>query len=298
MTDPQAISSPLELSQITQQLLENRELEKALKVVGIVDEKFPREPIALHLAGIVWERAFLEYAALGKNPSLIYYEKAAQYFERALQLDAEQFALHAERLYTCLFVLGTQKSDLNRLRRSEQLALELVQTTDELLAENYRQELAIIKSGIARITQELPDWEHAGEAFDAIECPESGREKYFHCYYKGIVKRSLAEFHQDQQYLLEAIAAFRSALGEARLRSVLYLLADCLVQLEKPDAIDRSEMREYIPELVRNSPQDTLVQSLEARWHLRLKLLGEPLPSTNATDLPEPLPDFPLDDTP
>lgn len=274
MSNPQEITTTLELTQRAQAHLEAREFEQALEVVSLVEEKFMNDPIALHLAGVVWERAFLEFNAMGKSPSLVYYEKAAQYFERALKLDPEKFPFHAERLYTCLFVLGTQKNDLVRLKQSETLAEKLSESADELLAENYRHELAIIKSGIARITQEIPDWEGADRAFESLECPETGREKYFFCYYKGIVKRSLAEFHQDQQFLLEAIASFRVALAELRLRSVMYLLADCLVQLEKPDSIDLSEMKEYIPELVKKSPDDAVIKTLQDRWRVRLKLLG------------------------
>ncbi|MGF1572431.1 MAG: tetratricopeptide repeat protein [Sumerlaeia bacterium] len=285
MTDPREITTTLELTQRAQAHLEARELDLAIEVVSIVEEKFMDDPIALHLAGVVWERAFLEFNAMGKSPSLVYYEKAAQYFERALKLDPEKFPFHAERLYTCLFVLGTQKNDLNRLKQSQALAEKLSDSADELLAANYQHELAIIKSGIARITQEIPDWEAADEAFEKLDCPDSGREKYFFCYYKGIVKRSLAEFHQDQQFLLEAIAAFRVALAELRLRSVMFLLADCLLQLEQPDAIDLSEMQEYIPELIQKSPEDPVIQTLFQRWEVRLKLLGlNPKPLTDVTD--------------
>lgn len=291
MSDPREITTTLELTQRANELLEAREFEQALEVVSIVEEKFMEDPIALHLAGVVWERAFLEFNAMGKAPSLVYYEKAAQYFERALKLDPEKFPFHAERLYTCLFVLGTQKNDLNRLKQSEKLAEQLSQSEDEPIADNYRQELAIIKSGIARITQEIPDWEAADEAFEALECPESGREKYFFCYYKGIVKRSLADYHQDHHFLLEAIAAFRVALAELRIRSVLYLLADCLVQLERPDEIDLSEMREYIGELLRKSPEDPFVKTLQQRWQIRLKLLGLK-PETEVPQEPPFMPDF------
>jgi len=262
-----------EFAKEVEALLHNRQVNEAIEKVSVIDEEFPDNPLAMHLAGIVWERTYLELNAQGQNPSLIYYEKAEQYFRKALQLDPSNFGLHGERLYACLFVLGTQKDDLDRLRESYHIADVLSQSPEEMIAQNYKHEKAIIASGIARLTQLKDDWEAADSEFEDLECPDQGRERYFFCYYRALVKRALADILQDQNYLIEAIDSFRKAIAESRIRTIEYLLADCLLLLEKPDPIDQSEMKEYVNSLLERYPHDPLVEKLGQRYHMRLKLL-------------------------
>lgn len=272
----ESLDTPEALTKHVETLLQERKIDDAVAAVSIVEEKFPDSAVALHLAGVVFERAYLELNAEGQSPSLVYYEKAEQYFRKALELDPEHMLMHSERLYTCLFVVGTQKGDLAKLQESYEIANVLSQSDEELIAENYKHEKAIIRSGIARITGDVKDWLKAEEEFEELECPNSGREKYFFCYYKGMVKRTLSDLHEDQGLLIEAIHAFRGAMAESRIRTVEYLLADCLIQLEQPDPVDQSEMKEYVLSLTNRFPNDPLITKLFERWQVRLRLLETP----------------------
>ncbi len=266
-------SSAEELAHYVQTMLGMREFDKAISAIQNVDSEFPDDPIVQHLAGLVWERTYLERNAEDKAPGLDLYESAERHYRRALELDPDQRPLHGERLFTCLFVLGTQNNDQPRLEEALALALELAQNDDPTLAETYKREAAIVLTAIARISQDPKDWDRANEQFDSIAEPESDREAYFFLFYRGMVKRAVAHRLADQQAFADAV----SSLGKARRvqsnRGLDYLLADCLVEIKNPSQHQIDLLQECLGELQSGNPDDKFVETLLKRWQLRQQLL-------------------------
>lgn len=265
-----------DLARKVQELLDARDFDGALALVKSVDDDFPDDPLAHHLAGLVWERTYIEGSAEGAPPPLTHYEKAEHHYRRAMKLDAANSALHAERLYACLFILGTQFGSLARLQE----ALGLADTMSAELGPEgnnaYEREAVIVASAIARHTQKGEDWEEASRRFDLVAPPEGGgREAYFFHHYRGLVKRELARSQDRQDFLLEAIESLRAALELHPSRGIEYLLADCLAQLQKPSRRDVLEMMELAAKLEAGSPADVLVRGLAERCRLRARSFEE-----------------------
>ncbi|MDK2970300.1 MAG: hypothetical protein PWP23_55 [Candidatus Sumerlaeota bacterium] len=269
--------TPEELLGFVQVCLEERNLEAAAQAVGDVRTQFAASALALHIAGFVWEQTFLEKRALGEEPGLELYERAESLYREALEHCREDtIDVHLERLFACLFVLGTQREDVGRLREALAVAeRRAARETCEGLAA-CRRDQATVATAIARATQDPDDWEKAHQCFERAEEPPEGRDALFFHYYRGITRKALGERANDQALLEDAVRSFQAARRHGSVRGLDYLLADCLVQLQNPAAADVLEMKALLPLVLENAnPADPLVRSLAARWEVRKRILKD-----------------------
>ena len=206
-----------ELVAFVQQLLQERKMEEAAACVENVDEKFTENAIAQHLAGLVHERTYLEEAARGQSPPLDLYSRAERHYRKAFEVDPANAGVHGPRLYTALFVLGTQTADVKRLDDARRLAGHLKESTDPQVKDIYSREEAIATTALARATGEEEDWRAAEKLFDQLKAPESGREAFFFHFYRGMTKRERGQSQTDEQALREAIRSFRHARAEQKI---------------------------------------------------------------------------------
>jgi tetratricopeptide (TPR) repeat protein len=268
------LSTPFEsteaLVQAVQGYLNQQQLAEAQEAIACVDEDFADDPLALHLAGLVWERTYLEMAARGERPGLELYERAESYYRRAMAADPDNAEIHCERLFACLFVLGTQRNDPNRMQEGLELAMSLAQQSeDPELSAIFDREAAILATGLARLSQEPADWDLANALFDKAVEPAAEREIYFFHLYRGMVKREAAQRTGDGEALNQAIASFRRSWGIESTRGLQYLLADALLQLDDPGPSDLRDAGELVTALTRDAEDDVLVQALKRRYELR-----------------------------
>lgn len=251
--------------------------DAAQKAVSLVGEQHPDSPLAQHLAGLVWERAYLDQNAAGQKPPLELYRKAEHHYRRACELDPDTPGMHMVRLQTCLFVLGTQWRDVERLREATGLALQIRDFMEGTESAFFGRQAAVCAGALANITHEQEDYDRAEEYFDDAEMPQDDREDYFFHHFRGMLKRMIGQREQDPARLRQAIESFvRARATTGSVRGMEYLLADCLVQLDDPDAEEVRLMDETVRGLT--GVDDRLVASLRERWRLRHKLLGSPVP--------------------
>lgn len=255
--------------------LDERRFDEAIRLAGLVDDVFPRNPLAQHAAGLAYEQTFLEERATGSVPSLDYYARAEHHYRQALGHAAPELAdEHAERLYSCLFVLGSQLGDKDRLEEARRMASAFAQNAPgEALRNRYKRELAVVWTGIARITQDLADWERAEAEWEQAPEGTTDQDVFFGNYYRGLAKRAIGQADGNQDLLSKAAACFREALDLDYSRGLEYLLADCLLQLHDPSFAEVLEMKELVPRLVESNPGDRLLQSLGRRWEKRREIL-------------------------
>lgn len=269
-------STSSELVAVVQQLLNERRFDDAIACIDLVDEGFADDPVAQHLAGLVWERTWMERTAEGLRPPLDHYAFAAERYRRAAELDAPNRALHVERLFACVFVLGTQRNDPEMLREALGLADELAAEAEGDARQAILREAAVAATGLARATRSAEDWTEAERRHDAVEQPPPGRETFFFHYYRGMAKREAAALRTDEFALREAVAAFRRAREVDTNPALEYLLADCLVQLQEPSEAELDEARDLVAGLASRNAGDKLVRGLSERLALRAKLMGRP----------------------
>ena len=265
--------TPEELVKYVEHLLEQGGIDDALEAVENVDERFPDNALAQHVAGLVHERSYIELNARGESPELGLYERAEHHYRRALALDEQDELLHLERLYACLFVLGTQRNDADRLREAQQTALRLLNTEDGEVEAIYSRESAIVTAALARATREQDEWDRAEQLFDEAVDPVSGREVFFFYYYRGLTTREIAQRGQDQERFRKAAHYFNKAASQGSSRAIEFLMADCLVQIEEPAKEEQRAAERLVASLMDVNPKDPLIESLHKRWEIRKKLL-------------------------
>ncbi len=267
------VETPEQLVAVLQKLLEQRRFDTATDLVRDVNERFPESPVAHHAAGLAWERTWIESRAEGGNPPLSHYEKAEAHYRRAMDLDSKNRLMHGERLFACVFVMGTQGSDTNRLREAVKLADKLGAELPETKRESLQRDAATAASALARVTRSEEDWADVAQRFDELRIPEDGgREAYFHHHYHGMARRELARLHDSQSLLQEAIDSFRQALALSNAPALEYLLADCLLQLQNPVEAELNEARELVAGLREKNPKDPLVEGVTRRLALRTQM--------------------------
>ncbi|MBX3730660.1 MAG: hypothetical protein KF858_15900 [Candidatus Sumerlaeia bacterium] len=267
-------ATPEELLAFVQERLHDRDLDAAGRAVADVPTCFPDSPLANHIEGFVWEQTYLEQRALGEPASLELYERAEAGYRRALACAGDDTReTHLERLFACLFVLGTQYEDRARLDEALRVASERAASTDGAVREGCQRDCATVATAIARKSQDLADWDRARASFAATREPAEAREALFYHYYRGLTSRALGQAHADQATLREAVGAFQAARAHGSVPGLDYLLADCLLQLQEPTAAEVLEMKSLVPELVASRPGDKLLGILAQRWHARQELL-------------------------
>lgn len=271
--DPASIRTSAELVAHVQRLLDERRFDEAIACETVVDERFADDAVAQHLIGLVWERTWLERTAEGLRPPLDHHAFAAERYRRAAELDDANRLLHVERLFACLFVLGTQRSDAGTLREALALADELAAAAEGPAREAILRESAVAASGLARVTRAADDWLEAERRHDAATEPPPGRETFFFHYYRGMAKREAAAIRSSEQALREAVAAFLRAREADTNAALEYLLADCLLQLQEPSAAEIDLADELVAGLLARSPDDRLAKALAERHAARLRLL-------------------------
>lgn len=280
-TDPRRFATSEELLAEVQRLVAANELDEALAAVAHVEEDFCDDPLARHLAGLVWERVFLEAQARGEVGSLDLYENAEHHYRAALRCDPDNSETHAERLFACLFVLGTQRGDRERLLEGLELGLRLRDGAEGDTRAILQRETAVIASAHARLTDEPADWQLADTLFGDCEEPPLTREQFFFHFYRGLVKRALAGLeptHRAEQLAL-AVASFRAAGSVARSRLVDYHLADTLLLAEDLNDSERADLARAVADLTRTAPESPDVTGLQRRYEARFG----PLPTEPAT---------------
>jgi tetratricopeptide (TPR) repeat protein len=267
-------ATPEELLAFVQERLRDRDLDAAARAVADVPTCFPESPLAHHIEGFVWEQMYLERRALGEPASLDLYEGAEKAYRRALACaGADTRETHLERLFACLFVLGTQLEDSDRLDEALRVARERADAAEGAVREACLRDCATVATAIARKSQDLADWERARTLFEATDEPTEAREALFYQYYRGLTARALGQANADQQTLRQAVGAFRAARAHGSVPGLDYLLADCLLQLQEPTAAEVLEMKALVPELVASRPGDRLLAILGQRWRARQELL-------------------------
>ncbi|MCB2157030.1 hypothetical protein KQI84_19295 [bacterium] len=265
--------TPEELVKFIETRLERGELDAAIESVADVDSRFPDSALAHHVAGLVHERAYIEWNARGETPELSLYEEAERQYRIALELEEHDEFLHLERLYACLFVLGTQHNDADRLREAQAAALRLLDTEDREIEAIYSRESAIVTAALARTANDPAEWDRAEQLFNEAIEPVSGREVFFFYYYRGLTTRELAQREQDQERFRKAAGYFRQAGAQGTNRALEFLMADCLVQLEEPTKEEQQGAENLVGVLMDINPADPLIESLHKRWEIRKKLL-------------------------
>ncbi|MBI5155164.1 hypothetical protein HZA57_08000 [Candidatus Poribacteria bacterium] len=270
---PAAFASLEEFALYLQERFGEGDLAAALDAASRAEELFPGDAEALHLAGLARERCFLELQARGEGGYLELYRQAEHCYRRAIELDPGEWAMHAERLYGCLFVLGSQSGLAELLREAREIAGNLASEAGEL-GSRFRNEVPIVSSAIARVTQDAGDWHAAAHEFDAAPAPEGDREACFYHQYRGIALREIAQRQPSDESFRRAIASLEKASLLQDSRGLCYMLADCLVQLADPTGNEVAAMNRLVGELRDSGATDPLVDSLVKRWELRKKLLG------------------------
>jgi tetratricopeptide (TPR) repeat protein len=266
-----------DLVRTVQGYLNHQQFDEAQEAITVVESDFAHDPLALHLAGLVWERTYLEQSAQGIHPDLELYERAEGYYRRAVDADPENAEVHGERLFACLFVIGTQRNDPGRMHEGLEIAMKLRDATDDPeLAGIYERESAILATGLARLSQDPKDWDLADSLFGKAPEPSAERELYFFHLYRGMVKREVAQRTGDPGALDEAVRSFRRSWSIDTSRGLQYLLADCLLQLDEPGPADLRDAGELVMALTQDSEDDLLLQGLRRRYDIRLKSQGSP----------------------
>ncbi len=125
-----------------------------------------------------------------------------------MHCDPDQSDAHAERLFACLFVLGTQRADRDRLLEGLELGLRLRDGAEGETRLIIQRETAVIASARARLTDDPADWQLAETLFDDSDEPLITREQFFFYFYRGLVKRALASSDPTRPRLFEAVASF------------------------------------------------------------------------------------------
>lgn len=275
MTTPRRFATSQELLNEVQRLVAANDLDEAVAAVAHVEEDFCDDALARHLAGLVWERVFLEAQARGEAGSLELYENAERHYRAAMHCDPDQSDAHAERLFACLFVLGTQRADRERLLEGVELGLRLRDGAEGETRTILQRETAVIASARARLTDDPADWQLAEALFDDAEEPLISREQFFFYFYRGLVKRALAAREPDTPRLFQALASFRAAGSVAQSRLVDFHLADCLLQLESPNDSERADLQRAVADLTRATPDSPDVSVLKRRYEARFGPLSQ-----------------------
>ena len=269
MATPRRFATSQELLAEVQRLVAANDLDEALAAVAYVEEDFCDDPRARHLAGLVWERVFLEAQARGEVGSLDLYENAERHYRAAMHCDPDQSDAHAERLFACLFVLGTQRADRDRLLEGLELGLRLRDGAEGETRLIIQRETAVIASARARLTDDPADWQLAETLFDDSDEPLITREQFFFYFYRGLVKRALASSDPTRPRLFEAVASFRAAGSVARSRLVDFHLADCLLQNDSLNDSERADLDRAVADLTRATPDSPDVAAVRRRYEAR-----------------------------
>lgn len=272
MTTPRRFATSEELLAEVQRLVAANDLDEAMAAVAGVEDQFPDDPLARHLAGLVWERVFLEAQARGEAGSLDLYENAERHYRAAMGWDGDNSEAHAERLFACLFVLGTQRADRERLLEGLELGLRLRDGAEGETQAILQRETAVIASARARLTDDPADWQLADTLFGQAEEPLITREQFFFYFYRGLVKRALAadDAANRDANLAAAIASLRAAGSVAQSRLVDYHLADCLLQVDSLNDSERADLARAVADLTRATPDSPDVAALKRRYEARL----------------------------
>lgn len=262
-------TTPDEFVVAMQRRLEDRDFEAAKDLARRAAEWFPDHPAAQHAAGLAWERAAVERAALGHGPAIDHYRAALGHYRRAADCEGGDPRLHLERVYACLFVLGSAERSRSLLDEAHALAERLADTPDAEERARYLREVAILRTAIARESGEPADWRLAAGLFAQAEEPDPGPEAYFYFFYRGMAERQAGQEAGDEEQLRSAARCLVRALESHATRGVQYLAADCLLQLGDPTGAEITLTRALVDGLQASSPTDPLVEGLARRWELR-----------------------------
>lgn len=259
------------------------DFDGALRCISGVEETFPDDALAHHAAGLVHERRFFLRKARGGHPTLEWCERAAECYRRARRLDPSA-ALHAERLYAVLFVLGTQTQGakgLPYLLEAHDLAVCLVEEAESASTRNqWRIEVAVVSTAIARLGEDREPWVTADRLFEACEEPEGGREAFFFHFYRGLARRNVLSFEAgkkgsgiDPARVRVAVRSLSFAIEEAKSTALAFLLADSLLMLDDLDESERARLEELMEYIEREASNDALIRTIKKRYQARRQLL-------------------------